>query len=69
MQGFNGFPPGKTRTTAIPTLFFSELLPPIDDMVELKLTLYCFWVLQQQEGEYRYALRREVLQDKLFSAV
>lgn len=65
-QDFNGFPPGKTRTTAIPNLFFSELLPTIDDLVELKLTLYCFWALQQQEGEYRYVLRREVLQDKLF---
>jgi DNA replication protein len=66
MQGFNGFPPGKTRTTVIPNLFFSELLSTIDDLVELKLTLYSFWALQQQEGEHRYLLRREVLQDKLF---
>jgi DnaD/phage-associated family protein len=66
MQGFNGFPPGKTHTTTVPNLFFSELLPHIDDLVELKLTLYCFWALQQQEGEFRYLLRREVMQDKLF---
>jgi DnaD/phage-associated family protein len=66
MQGFNGFPPGKARTTVIPNLFFSELLPAIDDLVELKLTVYCFWALQQQEGEMRYLLRREVLQDKVF---
>ena len=49
MQKFNGFPPGKTRTTVIPNQFFSELLPTIDDLVELKLTLYCMWALQQQE--------------------
>jgi DNA replication protein len=66
MTGFNGFPPGKTHTTKIPNLFFSELLPAIDDLLELKLTLYCFWALQQQEGEFRYVLGREVLADRLF---
>ncbi len=66
MQDFSGFPPGKTRTTAIPNLFFSELLPAIDDMAELKLTLYCFWALHQQEGEFRYVLRREILADEMF---
>ncbi len=66
MVGFKGFPPGKTRTTSIPNLFFSDLLPGIDHLAELKLTLYCFWVLQQQEGEARYLSRREILQDKLF---
>jgi DnaD/phage-associated family protein len=66
MQGFNGFPPGKLRTMTIPSLFFSELLPVIDDLAELKLTLYCFWALQQQDGDLRYLLRREVLKDTLF---
>jgi DNA replication protein len=66
MQAFKGFPPGKTFTTVIPNLFFSELLPAIDDLAEMKLTLYCFWALHQQEGEHRYLVRREVLQDALF---
>ncbi|NDJ78318.1 MAG: DnaD domain protein [Chloroflexi bacterium] len=66
MKAFNGFPPGKLYTTTVPNLFFSELLPAIDDLVELKLTLYCFWALQQQEGEYRYLIQREVLDDELF---
>lgn len=66
MQGFNGFPPGKTRTVTIPNQFFSELLPTIDDLVELKVTLYCFWALHQQEGDFRYLIRRELLQDTLF---
>jgi DNA replication protein len=34
--------------------------------VELKLTLYCFWALQRQEGEFRYLLRREILDDQVF---
>lgn len=66
MQEFDGFPPGKTHTIKIPTLFFSELLGAIDDLAELKLTLYCFWVLQQQEGQYRYVRFREVVSDTLF---
>lgn len=51
---FNGFPPGKTRMTPIPAQFFSDLLPLIDDLTELKVTLFCFWALQQKEGKYRY---------------
>lgn len=66
MQRFDGFPPGKTQTTKIPAAFFSELLGLIDDLVELKITLYCFWALQQQEGDYRYVRQREVLRDDRF---
>lgn len=65
MQGFSGFPPGKVRTTTIPNQFFSDLLPLIDDLDELKITLYCFWALHQQEGEYRYVLRGEMYDDNL----
>ena len=42
-QSFLGFPCGKLRATRIPSLFFSELLPQIDDLGELKATLFCFW--------------------------
>lgn len=66
MSTFNGFPPGKQRTTVVPNQFFSELLPTIDDLIELKVTLYCFWALQQQEGEHRYVQLRSVLADELF---
>ncbi|WP_119072449.1 DnaD domain-containing protein [Aggregatilinea lenta] len=66
MRGFSGFPPGKTLTVALPNQFFTELLQSIDDLIELKLTLYCFWALHQQDGEYRYVIRREVLDDALF---
>ncbi len=36
MKGFSGFPSGKQRLTSIPNLFFSDLLPAIDTLVELK---------------------------------
>lgn len=55
---FKGFPLGKVEMVAIPDPFFSDLLPLIDDLAELKLILFCLWALPQKDGEYRY-LRRE----------
>ncbi len=43
MKLFSGFPGGKLQVTPLPNLFFSELLPAIDDLAELKLTLHLFW--------------------------
>ncbi len=54
MKGFSGFPEGKQRLTPVPNLFFSELLPAIDDLAELKVTLYAFWALNQQDGPVRF---------------
>lgn len=59
MKKFAGFPEGsKLSPTAFPALFFTELLPMIDDVAELKVTLFSFWALNQKEGRFRY-LRRE----------
>lgn len=63
MNTFKGFPPGKVPMVRLPSQFFTEVLGAIDDLDELKLTLYAFWALQQQEGEVRYLLKREALQD------
>jgi DNA replication protein len=66
MKGFNGFPPGKTPHIRVPSLFFSELLPSIDHLAEMKVTVYCFWALQRQEGEYKYVRLSEILADDIF---
>lgn len=58
MQQFDGFPPGKPRTIALPALLFVDLLPMIDDLPELKVTLFAFYAVQQRQGKYRYV--REV---------
>jgi DnaD/phage-associated family protein len=63
MKGFSGFPAGKMRVTSIPTLFFSELLPAIDDMAELKVTLHIFWLLSQKKGHPRYVSVKELSGD------
>lgn len=51
---FVGFPDTKLKPIAIPELFFADLLPLIDDLAELKLTLHCFWLLNNQEGDVRF---------------
>lgn len=65
MKGFSGFP-DKCDLERVPTLFFSELLPAIDHMAELKVTLYCFWALPRKEGKYRYVTRADFANDSMF---
>ena len=66
MRGFPGFRQGPTRLTPIPTEFFSEILPIVDDLAELKAILYVFWRLSQGEGEVRYVRLDDALADLLF---
>lgn len=51
MKGFVGFPTGKQSYTPVPNLFFSEVLPEIDHLGELKVTLHVFWLLTQKRNE------------------
>lgn len=51
MKGFLGFPAGKQPYTPVPDLFFGELLPEIDNLWELKVTLHIFFLLAQQKGQ------------------
>ena len=67
MAPFDGFPEGKSRLTSLPAQFFSELLPQIDDLGELKVTLYAFWYLSHQEGTARHFTLPDLLTDELFS--
>lgn len=61
-SGFIGFPDIKMKPVVIPDHFFSELLAQIDNLAELKLILHCFWLLNEQSGEFRY-LRGADLRD------
>ena len=63
---FHGFPEGKVRLTPIPAPFFSELLPEIDHLGELKVTLYAFWRLDRMEGAFRYLRQADFAGDERF---
>ena len=65
MDGFGGFPDGKLKVTPVPELFFHELLPLIDDLTELKLTLHCLWLFRQAGREAPYLSEEELLSDEL----
>jgi DnaD/phage-associated family protein len=57
---FEGFSPGKTKLIRLPAEFFTDLLPMLDDADELKLTLFCFWALEQRDGRFRYLRRADL---------
>jgi DnaD/phage-associated family protein len=65
---FNGFPAGKVRFTRLPGPFFSELLPQIDNLNELKVVLYAFWQLDRREGDHRYLQLEDFSEDAIFAA-
>lgn len=64
MPTFGGFPADKSRSTPLPSSFFTDLLPEIDGLVELKVTLYAFWHLDHQEGPNRHLLLEDFLNDE-----
>ncbi len=66
MPSFKGFPEGKTRLTPIPSPLFTDLLPEIDHLEELKVTLYVFWQLDRREGTFRFLRRADFTGDKRF---
>jgi DnaD/phage-associated family protein len=64
-KGFSGFPTGQSSFTPVPGPFFSELLPAIDHLGELKLTLYVLWLLNRKPEAVPYLQRQELLGDDL----
>jgi DNA replication protein len=64
MAPFTGFPTGKVRLTPVPAQFFTELLPQIDHLGELKVTLYAFWFLDRLEASVRYIAHADFAGDE-----
>ena len=50
MRAFSGFPAGKIRTVPLPELFFTQVLPSIESLAELKVTLHIMWRLSQKRS-------------------
>jgi DNA replication protein len=61
---FPGFPEGKTRHIRIPEQFFRDLLLEMDDLGELKVTLYVLWRLERMEGTFHYLRFTDLMKDK-----
>jgi DNA replication protein len=59
MKRFEGFP-ARMEFTAVPNLFFSGLLPHIDDLAELKTTLAVMAAIYRKKGSPRYVSLSEL---------
>lgn len=60
MKGFAGFSTGRDRLVPVPDAFFTELLPQIDNLWELKMTLHLFWLLYHRQGLPKAIARSEL---------
>jgi len=67
MKRFAGFP-AKMELTPVPSLFFSALLPQINDIAELKTTLYLLATLYRRRGYPRYITFAEIAASKSLMA-
>jgi len=65
MGGFSGFPAGNLKVTPVPDLFFSDLLPLVDNLVELKVTLHCLWLFRQRDDDAPVVTAAELEADEL----
>jgi DNA replication protein len=64
MPEFKGFSSSETFTSVPDSLF--RLLAEIDDLNELKLTLYILWRIDHLEGAFRQICRSEIVEDENF---
>lgn len=62
MKPFQGFP-AKTGYTPLPNPFFTSLLPEIEDLAELKVSLHLFRLLYQKRGYPRFVTLGEMVQE------
>ena len=62
MKKFSGFP-ARMEFTPLPNLFFSSLLPQINDIAELKTTLHVLAALYRKRGYPRFVTFSELLGD------
>jgi DNA replication protein len=62
MKQFRGFP-SRMEYTPVPGVFFSALLPQIDDIAELKTTLHLFRLLYPKKGYPKFTTYSELSGD------
>ncbi len=60
---FGGFHADNSDLIRLPEAFFTQLLPIMEDLGQLRLLLYLFWHLEQQESKVRYFKWEEMVMD------
>ena len=69
LQKFSGFGDGKANKITFPNGFFQDLLPLIEDLDELRITLFYFWFQNQQEKKTVCFRAADWLENKRFIAL
>jgi DNA replication protein len=64
---FKGFP-AQSRLVRIPEAFFQEILPGINDLDELRVSLYTLWYLERLESPIKFLKVSDYLRDGAFMA-
>ena len=64
MKPFDGFQKNM-RYTPLPNVFFSQLMPDVQDLAQLKVVLHIFYLLYQKKGYPKYVADAELLSDKV----
>lgn len=66
---FSGFDEESMSLIRVPEAFFTELLPKIESLTQLRLILYLFWHIEQQSGDIRYFINNELTADPALIAM
>jgi len=61
-SSFKGFPP-RAEVTPLPNIFFSEVLPLMEDAVEVKVVMQIFFLLSRRKGYPRFVRFSELIHD------
>jgi len=69
MKTFSGFAAGEPKSVSVIDQFFTELLPLIDDLLELKVTLACFRLFDQKAGLALWTTASELTSDPALADV
>ena len=67
MKKFEGFP-ARMEYTPVPNIFFSSLLPRIDDIAELRTTLQVLAMVYRKKGYPRYVSLQELVANESLMA-
>jgi DNA replication protein len=61
---FSGFP-ARAEVTPVPNLFFTEVVPQVDSINELKVVLHIFWLLSRRRGYPQFVTASELSADPI----
>ena len=67
MKPFDGFPE-KAEVTPLPNVFFTVVMPQIQDIAELKTALHIFWLLCSRRGYPRFVTYSELISDPVLAS-